>query len=163
VTGATEEGPGQDEDLEEELSGRPDEEPGELHEIGGGIELVPLPRGVEPILSAEEALRAFENSWGILWRRYGAPQGQLMVGRNLRSYWDPAHGETFASAFTDRLVWVLAWRHFPACPTHVRPSRQVTKVKHRRPESAYVKIGVIDAMTGDVLAVVEEFKPDLGQ
>jgi hypothetical protein len=161
VTGATGEDQGREERRRIGPPVRRDVEPTDSHEVGAGIELEHLPRDVRPALSAQDAIRAFEASWGILWRRYGDPDPELMVGRNERgAYWEPAKGETFASSFSDRLVWVLTWRQIPARDAAERatPGEQVGAPPH---DAAYVRIGIVDAMTGDVLAVIEEFNPDL--
>ena len=117
-----------------------------------------VPHGVgSEVLSPHDAVKSFEQAWGTLWRGHGDPRTELMVASSDRAYAAAAHGETLMTAFSERLVWVLSWRDVrayrltrPAIDTNDDPSPQFESL-------GFAATAVVDATSGEVLAVLERF------
>jgi hypothetical protein len=132
----------------------------------GGVQFARCPPDAQPVLSAPEAVAVFEARWGIVWRRYGEPEAELMLARNDRPFLRPARGETFVSAFSERLVWVLTWHDTYPPDAQTAQTAQMARSggpgwismpdrEALRGRAILVGTGIVDATTGDVLAIFE--------
>jgi hypothetical protein len=121
--------------------------------------MAPAPDGAVPRLSAADALAAFEARWGILWRRYGEPEAELMLARNDQPYWRPERGETFVASFSERLVWVLTWHDTYPMGFKISPGWLSARDREQlRGRAVLIGTGIVDAETGEVLAIFEGFE-----
>jgi hypothetical protein len=124
-----------------------------------GVRMAPAPADAAAALSAADAVAAFEAHWGIVWRRYGEPEAELMLARNDQPYWRPARGEMFIAPFSERLVWVLTWHD--TYPIGFRIGSAWLSVEDRerlRGSARLVGTAIVDAATGEVLAIFEAFE-----
>ena len=123
---------------------------------GVGLQVAPAPVDAEPALSAEEAVDAYESVWGLRWHTSTPPRAELMLASNGVYTFEPGASTGFAATFTDRLVWVLSWNEVESLiASHDR--RRSPRYGQSRDSGGRLVDGtaVVDAATGEVLAVLE--------
>jgi hypothetical protein len=107
-------------------------------------------------LSPAEAIDVFEKRWGIVWRGYGQPKAELMIAQGESCYCEPARGDTYCQPNVGQcLVWVLTWQDSTRGVTKANRGLPMADREVPRDDAVSVATAIVDAATGDVLAIFE--------